>query len=102
MRYLTYLCFTERLPPPTGSVLVACEIQDGHLPSYRWIPLDTFPSGRERVQPFDPDRKRGEVRARILVQRRELTLVEGRVRGCTWGVGDDFRCAGDRVFGGDF
>ena len=97
----TYLGFRERLSPPASSVLVASEIQNRDFPSYRGISLDTLLSGRERVQPLDPDRRRGEVRTIVLVQRWELTIVEGRIGGCTWSFGDDFRRAGDRVFGDD-
>ena len=97
----TYLSFTERFSPPASSVLVASEIQNCDFPSYRGIQLDIPPSGCERVQAFDPNGKRGEIWTIDLVQRWELAIVEGRIGGCTWSCGDDFRCAGDGVFGDD-
>jgi len=97
----TYLGFTERICPPASSVLVAGEIENCDFPSYRGISSDILPSGRERVQPLDPDSERGEVRTIVLVQRWELTMVEGRIGRCTWSCGDDSKRAGDRVFGGD-
>ena len=75
----TYLSFTERFCPPASSVLVASEIENCDLASYRGISLDILPSGRERVQPLDLNGDRGEVRTIVLVQRWELTIVEGRI-----------------------
>ena len=73
----THLGFTERISPSASSVLVAGKIQNCDFPSYRGIASDVLPSGGERVQPFDPDREGGEVRTIDVVQRWELTVVEG-------------------------
>ena len=100
---ISYTCldFTERFSPPASPILVASEIQNCDFPSYRGISLDVLPNGRERVQPFDLSRKWGEVRTIVLVQRRELTIMEGRIGGCAWGCGDDLGRAGDCVLGND-
>ena len=97
----THLSLAERVPPPAASVLIACEIQDSDLSSDRGIFLDVLPGGCERIQRFNPNRYRGEVRAFILVQRWELVGLEGRVCGCAWSSGDDLRRTRDRIFGDD-
>ena len=58
-------------------MLVAGEIQNGDLSSYRRIFPDVLPSGRERVQAFDSDNERRKVGTVVLFQRRELFSVEG-------------------------
>ena len=58
----TYLDFTERFSLPASLVLVASKTQNCDFPSYRGISLDIPPSGCERVQPFDPNHKRGKLR----------------------------------------
>jgi len=71
-----YLSFTERISPPTSSVHVASEIQDGDLPPYRGIYLDVFPGGRERIQPLNSDLIWGKVRTSVFGQRWELIGLE--------------------------
>lgn len=100
--YSTHLCFAECLSPSTSYVQVARQIQDCDLSSYRRVFLNILPSGRERIQRFNTHSERGElVWAIVFVQRWELLIVPVRIRGCTWGGGDDFRRAGDGVLGYD-
>lgn len=98
---LTHLRFVERGPPPATWVLVASEVQDSDLSSYRGIFVDTLPSGRERIKRFNSNRDRREVRAVSLIQRGELVSVEDRVCGCAWSRGVDLWCARDRIFSDD-
>ena len=97
----THLSFAERFPPPTTSVLIACEIQDGNLSSYRGVFVDVLPGGRERIQWLNSNRYGGEVRALVLVQQWELVGVEGRVCGCAWSGGNDLRRTRYRILGYD-